>query len=223
MRLPDPLYRAVKPLFVSHSRWHVARHPERADLRGPGTEFPDLLSVDRKGSGEQFLRFHREMIRVFRETAAEFSDTGFFYEPWPALPVWLVDFFQWSQPGFLEGALARTRELVRTGTGDDLGNFLESTRVTTHPFRGLHSMAHANVAAYEEHRFGSDHPALRDAAMDRSETAPHNEHFWGLHGWIDERYAELLERSPKPDRRRGVIHEPSTSARFGEGSRKTGP
>jgi hypothetical protein len=194
MRLPDPLSRAVRVLSPLHARWHLARHPQRADLRGPGTEFPDLLPTDRRGSGKQFLEFHREMIMSFRKILAAHPSTGFAGNAWTEIPLWLVDFFSWAQPGFLDGALVRTETLVGEGTADDLGNFLESTLVTSEPFRGFHGLAHANIAGYEEQRFGRDHPFLRGAAMDRAETSPHNEHFWGLHGWIDDRYAELERR-----------------------------
>jgi len=194
MRLPDPLSDAVRVLSLLHARWHAARHPRRADLRGPGTEFPDLLPTDRRGSGKQFLDFHREMILGFRKILAAHPASGFVGNAWTDIPLWLVDFFSWAQPGFLDGALARTEAIVAQGTPDDLGNFLESTLVTAEPFRGFDGLAHANIAGYEEHRFGRDHPFLRDAAMDRAETSPHNEHFWGLHGWIDDRYAELERR-----------------------------
>jgi len=181
-------------LSLRHVRWHTARQPRRADLRGPGTEFPELLPTNRRGCGKQFLEFHREMIVEFRKILAAHPESGGAGDRWTEIPVWLVDFFAWAQPGFLDGALARTEALVRQGTADELGNFLESTLAAAEPFRGLHGLAHANIAKYEEQRFGRDHPLLRGAAMDRDETSPHNEHFWGLHGWIDDRYAELERR-----------------------------
>jgi len=208
MRLPDALYNAVKPLFVSHARWHAARDPRREGLRGPGTEFPDVLGLNEAGSGEQFLSYHREMLRTFTGVAFRHPDTGFVYRPWPKLPNWLGDFFAWAQPGFLDGALTRARDIVRRGTADELGNFLESTLVTSDPFRGIHNIAHGNIAAYEEHRFGTDHPGLRDARMDSSVSSPHNEHFWGLHGWIDEMYVDLQRRRGEAmDRSEAVISE----------------
>jgi hypothetical protein len=160
--------------------------------------------MDRRGSGEQFLEFHRGMIGAFRRILADSPSDGFAWNPWPALPGWLVEFFSWAQPGFLDGALTRVEGLVRGGGADDLGNFLESTLVVFEPFGGLHGLAHANVAAYEEHRFGRDHPLLRGAAMDQAETSPFNEHFWGLHGWIDDRYTELLERLGGSDHGAGI-------------------
>ena len=199
MRLPDPLYGAVRSIFASHGRWHAARLPGNAAQRGPGTEFPALRALDEPGSGEQFLDYHREMLRAFTAVAARHPEASYELDRWKRFPSWLADFFAWSQPGFLPGALARAAEIVRSGTADDLGNFLESTLVSSDPFRGLHNIAHANIAAYEEHRFGAAHPALGDAAMDSSASSPHNEHFWSLHAWIDDLYSELLRRSGSLD------------------------
>jgi hypothetical protein len=195
MRLPEPLSEAVKPLSARHARWHAARLSRDASRRGPGTEFPALRGIDEPGSGEQFLAFHRAMLREFEAIVSRHPETGFVLDRWSRFPSWLADFFAWAQPGFLPGALARTREIVATASADDLGSFLESTRLSAEPLRGLHALAHANVAAYEEHRFGAAHPRLRGAAMDSAESSPHNEHFWSLHAWIDGFYEDLLRRA----------------------------
>ncbi|HET9796133.1 MAG TPA: hypothetical protein VFS34_16920 [Thermoanaerobaculia bacterium] len=195
MRLPEPLYRAVKPLFASHERWHAARLPGSSSLRGPGTDFPGLRALDEPGSGEQFLAYHRQMLRRFLEVAAGETRSGFALDRWEHFPAWLADIFAWSHPGFLPGALLRASEIVRSGSVDDLGNFLESTLVSGDPYRGLHNIAHAKIALYEEHRFGAAHPALRDARMDSPASSPHNEHFWSLHAWIDALYSERLART----------------------------
>ncbi len=194
MRLADPLYAAAKRISASHARWHAARLPRNASLRGAGMEFPALRAVDEPGSGEQFLEYHRELLAAFLDAAASEARLRYSFDRWERFPSWLADFFAWSQPGFLPGALARTEEILRGGSPDDLGNFLEPTLVGGDPFRGLHDLAHANIAAYEEHRFGASHPFLRDAAMDSPESAPHNEHFWSLHAWIDGLYSRLLRR-----------------------------
>ena len=78
MRLPDNIYNAVKPLFAHHAPWHNARKPENRSLRGPGTLFPGLKGIDEPGSGEQFLRFHRDMVRLFKWVLAN--------TPGPAYP-----------------------------------------------------------------------------------------------------------------------------------------
>jgi len=195
MRLPEPLYRAVKPQFASHARWHEARQPGELALRGPGTEFPSLLPLDRAGSGEQFLAYHREMFRTFLEIASSEPGAGFALDRWERFPAWLADIFAWTHPGFLPGALVRTAQLVRSGNADELGHFLESTLVSADPYRGLHNLAHASIALYEGQRYGAGHPRLYDAAMDSPATSPHNEHFWSLHAWIDGLYADVLRFS----------------------------
>jgi hypothetical protein len=194
MRIPEALYRAVKPLAAAHERWHAARLPENAALRGPATEYPSLRALDEAGSGAQFLEYHREMLVEFLALAARETRAGFALDRWERFPPWLADIFAWSHPGFLPAALLRAEEIVRSGTADDLGNFLESTLVSADPYRGLHDLAHQNIAVYEEHRFGRAHPFLRDAEMDSAASSPHNEHFWSLHAWIDGLYSRLLRR-----------------------------
>lgn len=194
MRLPDPLYTKVKRFCGRHAGWHDARLPGNASRRGPGTEFPGLRALDEPGSGEQFLDYHRGMLTDFCEAAASGSSSRWALDRWEHFPSWLADYFAWAQPGFLRGAFDRAEEIVRGGTADDLGNFLESTLVSEDPFRGIHNLAHTHIAAYEEHRFGADHPFLRDASMGSPETSPHNEHFWSLHAWIDGLYSRLLRR-----------------------------
>jgi hypothetical protein len=209
MRLPEPLYRAVKPLSAPHERWHAARLPGNSSLRGRGTEFPSLRGLHEPGSGEQFLAYHREMLQRFFEIAASEPRSGFALDRWERFPSWLADIFAWSHPRFLPGALLRASEIAGSGSADDLGNFIESTLVSADPYRGLHNVAHANIALYEAHRFGAAHPLLEDAAMDSPATSPHNEHFWSLHAWIDGLYSEVLRRS---DGSRKQQENPSESA-----------
>ncbi|MGH7487225.1 MAG: hypothetical protein ACREMY_16715, partial [bacterium] len=87
---------------------------------------------------------------------------------------------------------------VQTGSADELGRFLELPPRAEQPFGGLHEAAHRMVAIYERHRFGDDHPGLEDAGMGSPETSPQNEHFWGLHGWIDGMYERILTRRDRP-------------------------
>jgi len=194
VRLPDPLYMAVKPLFALHARWHEAREPDREAFRGPGTAFPDLIAVGEPGSGEQFLRYHREMLKVFSQAGRDEARQQPPLRPWREVPFWLSQFFSWAQPGYLGGALDRIREVVETGSPDELGRFLESAPSGENPFRGLHDVSHTMIAIYERHRFGAEYPGLEDAGMGSPQTAPHNEHFWGLHGWIDELYERVARR-----------------------------
>ncbi|MBP6822498.1 MAG: hypothetical protein KA368_13195 [Acidobacteria bacterium] len=185
MRLPDHIYNAIKPPFAHHATWHAARLPDRRDMRGPGTEHPDLKGINEAGSGEQFLRFHRDMVRVFRWIVEHTPGPQFLYTPWPQLPDWLAEIFETKVPGFLQSAYQEIDRLAVEGTADQLGGFIEATLMNIHPQRNIHNYTHREIADYEARRFGSTHPGLVDASMRRLDTAPHNEHFWGLHGWID--------------------------------------
>ncbi|MDX2043558.1 MAG: tyrosinase family protein [Acidobacteriota bacterium] len=235
MRLPDHIYNALKPLFAQHADWHVARMPEHSHLRGPGTHFPGLQGLNQAGSGEQFLRFHREMVRIFKWVLANTPGPAYPYTPWPRLPDWVANLFESSRPGFLAEAYQETNRLVIEGTADELGNFIEATRLSSHPVRGIHNRTHGTVAAYERQTFGVSNPLLVDAQMDSSRTAPHNEHFWGLHGWIDEVFAEwqrlhneIVDQSPldpvlgghghggHPHHEVGVVNQPAASVSVDE-------
>jgi len=217
MRLPEALYRAVKPQFASHVRWHEARRPGETSLRGPGTEFPSLLALDQAGSGEQFLVYHREMLERFLDVAASEAGSRFTLDRWERFPAWLADVFAWSHPGFLPGALVRAAQIVQSGTADDLGNFLESTLVSADPYRGFHDLAHAAIALYETQRYGADYPGLQDAAMNSPATSPHNEHFWSLHAWIDALYSDVLRRDGQAAKGSDAASEPVSGRRTGEG------
>ena len=192
VRLPDPLYAAVKPISAPHARWHEARDAERRRLLGLESEFPGLIDRGAPGSGAQFLEYHRKMLLDFDPALRERAPAELSVRPWREIPYWLSQFFSWAQPGYLPGALGRLREIVAGGTPDELGRFLETPPSAQAPFSGLHEVAHTLIAIYERHRFGADYPGLDDAGMGSPETSPHNEHFWGLHGWIDDLYARTL-------------------------------
>jgi hypothetical protein len=194
VRLPDPLDLAVKSLSASHGRWHAAREREGRRLRVFESEFPGLVGPGEPGSGAQFLEYHRVLMRAFEPMVRESGAAEVALRPWREVPYWLSQFFAWAQPGYLTGALGHLQDIVRAGSPDDLGRFLESPPTAEHPFRGLHDVSHTMIAIYERHRFGADHPGLEGAGMGSPETSPHNAHFWGLHGWIDELYERILSR-----------------------------
>lgn len=205
MRLPEHIYTALKPHMAHHAPWHVARRPGNEAMRGPGTAFPTLLGLLDVGSGEQFLRFHRDMVRVFKWVLANTPGPAYTYTPWPELPPFVADLFEANDPGFLAGVYSRTIELVAQSTAEQLGAFIEATLTSTEPRRGLHDSTHGAVDQYEVGQFGAGAAGLKDARMNAFGTAPHNEHFWGLHGWIDERFAdwqrahgEAVDQSPLP-------------------------
>jgi hypothetical protein len=204
MRLPDELYHAAKPVFAHHAPWHAVRRPANAHLRGPGTAFPNLKGTNEAGSGEQFLRFHRDMVRVFKWLLINTPGSTYAYSPWEQLPSWLADVFEAARPGYLAIAYAHVEQLINAGSADDLGNYIEATALAVgQNGSDLHNRAHGTIDHYESDHFGADTERLVDARMGSFATAPHNEHFWGLHGWIDNRFAawqlahgEAVNQSP---------------------------
>lgn len=204
MRLPEHIYKAIKEPFAHHGPWHVARQPENGRLRGPGNAFPDLKSLDDAGSGEQFLRFHRDMVRMFKWFVENTPGPPFAFEPWDRLPSWLEEEFG-TVPWPLSETYDDIDRLVKEGSADDLGNFIEPTNLDSRVGSGVHDSAHGFTHRYEVRTMGADNAALVDAGMNSFFTAPHNEHFWGLHGWIDSVFAEWqaqngedVDQSPLP-------------------------
>ena len=201
MRLPDPLYRLTRDTFVHHAPWHFARMraewlepAERAAWQRARAAFPAVRYVDQPGAGEEFLRFHREMIRVFIWLIVATPEAGMEYRPWIQLPGWLVQAFAKTGggPQFLSGALAGVEGLIMTGTADQLGSFIEPTDVARLRFDGIHNATHDVVAQVEATTVEPD--LVAGAGMGATSTAPNNAHFWALHGWIDERFADWQRR-----------------------------
>src|SRR5262245_14246136 len=98
MRLPQALYQAVKAAFAHHNPWHLARMrpaslpPQwQAAWQAARQQFPNARFLDEMGSGEEFLRFHRLMVRNFKWLIAHTPNANFQYEPWPQFPQWLVN------------------------------------------------------------------------------------------------------------------------------------
>ncbi|MCG3160287.1 MAG: hypothetical protein JMDDDDMK_01356 [Acidobacteria bacterium] len=208
MRLPEHIYHAVKPHFSHHAAWHEARLSN-----APENHFPGLIKTDKPGSGEQFLRFHREMIRVFKWIIANTPGPQYRHVPWEKLPDWLANLFEAAQPNYLTAAYAEIDRLIVEGTADELGNFIEATGVSQHPHKNIHNRAHGTIAGYENLTFGANNARLADAKMNNFSSAPHNEHFWGLHGWIDDVFAkwqqqhgETVDQSPLQPDHSGHMH-----------------
>jgi hypothetical protein len=196
--------------MTHHAPWHIARFPENQDMRGPDTQLPDLKGLDEVGSGEQFLRFHRVMIRIFKWVLENTPEPKYEYKPWKEFPSWLTNDFEAARPGYLSSVYAEVERLSNEGSADDLGNCIESTLIDRRPVANIHNLAHGTIHGYETRNFGPNNQRLRDAGMNSFSTAPHNEHFWGLHGWIDERFAhwqlingEIVDQSPLPPEHSG--------------------
>ena len=183
MKLPFHIYRAVKEPFAHHGCWHYMRMPSVPDdVRNRC--FPGLIAAGEPGSGLQFLDFHRHMIRHFKWYTINTSGPRYDYRPWTAPPLWLSGVMEAYSPGYLDRMLASIQGLVASGDADDLGRFIEGSGAHIEP--GLHGVIHGMVSMFEELCFGKQ--PLSD--MGSQMTAPFNEHFWGLHGWIDGIYAD---------------------------------
>jgi hypothetical protein len=159
--------------------------------------FPGLIQEGLPGSGRQFLDFHRKMIREFKWYVINTPGPRYDYRPWRELPAWLAGLMDASLPQYREHQLATIDSIIQCQDADDLGHFLEGCGPHNEP--GLHGYVHGLVSAYECVFFGKQ--PLSDMASQA--TAIYNEHFWGLHGWIDKFYAnwqrlrgELVDQSP---------------------------
>lgn len=191
MRLPDTLCDAMRP-HMNHSGWHIARLREqwlpigeRPDWRIARNEYPNVKYLDEPGSGREFLVFHRNMIRSYKWFLTQPSAAQVVYQPWREIPDWLAARFH---PGAMGATYARILHLIRYGTADQLGSYLERNELDTSPGCNMHNLAHGYIARHEAENFVND-PRLAGAGMTDLSTACFNEHFWGLHGWMDEIYA----------------------------------
>ena len=194
MKLPDAVFAHTNTIFQHHFCWHLARSPAGGSIRAAvephlSRDLRPIHDTDTAGSGRQFLVFHREMIRIFKHICIQ---TNFPFAPWgPRLPRWVEELFEASEehgPQFLPAAYQRIEELIVSGSLDDLGNFIEATSLASgQPGAGVHNAAHHLISAFEVQRFGV--AAVAGAEMTPFLNSHSNEHFWGLHGWIDNLYA----------------------------------
>jgi hypothetical protein len=152
-------------------------HMVPADI--PSGQLP--RAAGEPGSREDFLRFHREMIRaafvgcccisrrritdIARGRDCQSSSTRYSENYSPDL----------CDP--------RLRARVNLPWAALSTRFIE---VTAHiDFEGIHGFVHGIVSTFEQTMHG---PQLV-SYMGSLATAPLNEHFWGVHGWIDRFYA----------------------------------
>ncbi len=196
MRLPSPVFEAVRGHTPYHAAFHFARY--RAEwyqgdvaqkpFRDARHLYDKRKFVDEEGSGEEFLVFHRYMIRHYLWTLANTPNHTVRFDPWKELPEWLQ-----AKLGkeFIAAMRAKIAELINSGTLDDLGGFIEGTRLGMKLGEGamMHDLSHGHVANKELKEHPDDQRML-DASMREMHQAPHNEFFWRLHGWIDNLYAE---------------------------------
>lgn len=209
MKIPDRiLLAALEHHFGTHRCWHVARLESQEELRRkfPGECGSRLYSRGEPESGCDFLHYHRRMIRHFKWVIANTSGVTYRYDPWtgPRVPDQIEKLLQ--ADGFdLAAAYQGIEELVAGGTASDLGGFIEANIPGGgRPGSAIHAEIHWAI-----HDWESDLGGDPDADMGDMGTAPANEYFWKLHGWIDELYAnwqrahgETVDQSPAP------MHDP---------------
>jgi len=207
MRLPGQLYKHVKHCMDGHASWHIARlNPAVFDAEGANAIaaarllWPGVKCMIDLGSGEQFLEFHRQMLREFKWIVADTKEPDFYFDEWKAIPDWVAKYFD---PGFLDGFAQALPAYIDGPSVDALGAFVESTPRGIARFHGVHNACHGKIDMAESIL----HPRcerLNDASMLELKEAPHNEYFWSLHSWIDGIYAAWqvkhgvpVEDSPK--------------------------
>lgn len=208
MRLPGNLYNAVKHHMSGHSEWHVARlnpaefgRAGQAAINAACAKYPGVKCVKEAGAGEQFLEFHREMLRHFKWIVDDTAEPGFHFDEWTELPQWVIDRLE---PGYMNGFLGAIPGFIAGPSVDALGAFVESTLHGITLYHGVHNTCHSVIAAAEAELYPGD-SRRRDASMVEMREAPHNECFWSLHSWIDGMYAAWqlqhgipVDVSPKP-------------------------
>lgn len=206
MRLPDALYQAMLPVFEHHGFWHFARIPANPNFEAARKVFPHLKLVTEPGSGEEFLRFHRVMMRNFKWLVENTPAAAYQFVPWTQLPDFLVELLG---PNSVSTALAGIEARV-AGSADELGGYIEANRVVQPPPAGanIHNYSHGAISEYEQL------PADSGADMKSLIESPYNEYFWKLHGWIDDYFAawqsghgEAIDQSAlDPHARSGHMH-----------------
>ncbi|MBN8598276.1 MAG: hypothetical protein J0L78_11440 [Planctomycetes bacterium] len=193
MRLPGPLFDAVRLHMSWHGDWHYARlnpaavgRDGQAIIERARVRFPDAICMVDEGSGEQFLTFHRHMLRHYKWIVQNTPVPGYVFDMWDELPPWVTARLGAEYMAGFEAALA---ELLAGPSLDELGAFLESTpRAARRRFHGVHELCHVAIVDIEAEQYPSDE-RRRDASMGDMKLAHYNEHFWSLHHWIDSLYS----------------------------------
>jgi hypothetical protein len=122
-RLPANIYQACIAPFAHHAVWHTARHPDWSGFAKARKVFPNIKLINQAGTGDEFLRFHRMMVREFKWIVANTAGPAYTYEPWPALADFVVQSLDQDPPNYVADAVARIAQLSTSGTADELGNF----------------------------------------------------------------------------------------------------
>lgn len=190
MKLPAPIFDHAKKYFAHHGCWHELRSPSysqavRNKCFPKGEMLPnELHKRGERGCGEDFLRFHRLMIRNFKWIIKAAPPPKYYYAPWSDFPNWLGPILDAMDPFYRRKLNYKLEDMINNACLDDLGQFIEGER-NEPEFPHIHYTVHEIVADYEFSNFGPQ-PA---ANMGDPAVSAYNQHFWGFHGWIDEIYA----------------------------------
>lgn len=194
MLLPEPLFEAIRHHMGDHGDWHIARYrerwlplEERPLWKRARAKYPDLHFLDEAGAGEQFLDLHRKMVRHYKWILENTSNHGKKWYVWQRVP---AIYMQRIPSHIRNNALTRIEAMIADPaiTADQLGSFIERTKLDTSPGSDLHTALHGAINNVESEQYPG-HPDLYRASMADLSHAHYNEHFWILHGWIDNIYA----------------------------------
>lgn len=194
MLLPEPLFEAIRHHMGDHGDWHIARYrerwlplEERSIWRRARNKYPELFYLDEAGAGKQFLDFHRLMIRHYKWILANTPGHGKSWYVWTRVP---AIYMQRIPSHIRNNALTRIEAMITDAsiTADQLGSFIERTKLDTSPGSDLHTALHGAINNVESKQYPNHHDLYRASMADLSH-AHYNEHFWILHGWIDNIYA----------------------------------
>lgn len=220
MILPEALVGAIRHHMATHGDWHIARHrerwlpmDEREDWRRARAAYPDIKYLDEAGAGEEFLEFHRMMIRHYKWILLNTPGHNVKWYVWPRVP---AIYMQRLPAHARTSALAGIERIIQdpASTAEDLGAFIERTRLVTTPGSDVHNLLHGVIGNIENEMY-PNHPQRFAASMADLSVAHYNENFWILHGWIDDIYARwqtahsiAVDQSPLDPALGGHLHHP---------------
>lgn len=185
MLIPDP---ALVAKLDKHFGRHHCFHQARSAGTPPPFQF-GYQTAGAPGSGVEFLDFHRSMCRIFAKIIQDGGHQVPGCEAWPLgspvdLPPHIRTKLTGAQQRAADQALVNIRaRLAQDGPSPDvLGIVIELE---------LHNPLHGWIGAFEQ-------PTDPPSGMEDMSIAPRNEHFWGLHGWIDKIEAHWRETFGRP-------------------------
>jgi hypothetical protein len=199
MLLPEPWLSEISHHLPHHDCWHKSRAQGQDLLREKfllecGIK---IHVVTEPGSGSDFLRFHRDMMRHFAWIREEMPIDGFVLDRWPpGLPSWVRQALAEHKPVFdVNACLHGIEQRIRHKDVEGLGGFIEANVIhATLPGADVHNVLHEVLHVVDEQQHGPNVIApMKDLGR-----SPGNVLFWQLHGWIDEFYARCQRALNEP-------------------------